>query len=70
MRPICAFQMSDFIDERLMNNRLTIYETWRSALAKRKIPLLARRGVPSVSEGRGGCLTDNQPPPPPFGRVL
>ncbi len=31
---------------------------------------LARRGVPSVSEGRGGCLTKNQPPPPPFGRVL
>jgi len=43
---------------------LTIYETWRSALAKRKIPLLVRRGVPSVSEGRGGCLTNNQPPPP------
>ncbi len=28
MRPICAFQMSDFVDERSTNNRLTIYETW------------------------------------------
>ncbi len=27
-------------------------------------------GVPSISEGRGGCLTKNQPPPPPVGRVL
>ena len=33
---------------------ISLQSTVSSKRAKRKIPLLDRRGVPSVSEGRGG----------------